>query len=249
MSILDYKITDALVALYGVCMLPDVLTGSPAENKKCFDRLVQLGVAPQVNGLIETLASAGGAAEIGAAVEGLAGTTVQQLLEELGGYVVANELKLPAATAVKLGGITVGSGLTADEQGRLSLAGYREGVDLYGDLSGHLADRGCHTTEEERQTWHAKQDAPLRAESLPEAGTALSPNTLYLPAAAVESYQFLPPASGWAHGRITLAEGAEITFGTGSSFVGSAPTLIAGKTYEFDVLDGVWIFAEVVSAA
>ena len=55
MSIQNYKITDALVELYGVCQLPDVLTGSPLENKKCFDRLVQHGVAPQVNGLIEAL--------------------------------------------------------------------------------------------------------------------------------------------------------------------------------------------------
>jgi len=249
MSIQNYKITDALVELYGVCQLPDVLTGSPLENKKCFDRLVQHGVAPQVNGLIEALASAGGAGEIGAAVEGLEGATVQQLLEEMQRYISANELKMPRATPEKLGGVTVGDGLTADESGRLSLAGYVEGVDLFEAVPQHLADTERHTSETEKQVWNGKQDAPARAAALPESGQPLAANTLYVPTAAVESYQFVPPAAGWAHGRITLAETAAVTFAAGSSFVGGIPALTAGKTYEFDVLDGAWIFAEVVSEA
>lgn len=80
---------------------------------------------------------------------------------------------------------------------------------------------------------------------MPESGTALSEDTVYTPTSAVGTYQFVPPASGWAHGSFTTAENAAVTFAGGSRFLGQAPEIAAGKTYEFDVLDCVWAIQEV----
>lgn len=88
---------------------------------------------------------------------------------------------------------------------------------------------------------------PVTATALPDSGTALTDNTIYNVASAVSTYQFAPPASGWAHGKFTTDATVAITFASGS-FVGSVPEFKAGKTYEFDVLNGVWVFVEVVSA-
>ena len=88
---------------------------------------------------------------------------------------------------------------------------------------------------------------PVTATALPDSGTALTDNTIYNVGYAVSTYQFAPPASGWAHGTFTTDATVAITFSSGS-FVGSAPVFEASKTYEFDVLNGVWAFVEVVSA-
>ena len=89
-------------------------------------------------------------------------------------------------------------------------------------------------------------EAPAaEASALPESGTALSEDTVYTPTSAVGTYQFVPPASGWAHGSFTTAENAAVTFAGGSRFLGQAPERAAGKTYEFDGLDCVWAIQEV----
>ena len=88
---------------------------------------------------------------------------------------------------------------------------------------------------------------PVTATALPDSGTALTDNTIYNVGSAVSTYQFAPPASGWAHGKFTTDATVAITFSSGS-FVGSAPEFKASKTYEFDVLNGVWAFVEVVNA-
>lgn len=87
---------------------------------------------------------------------------------------------------------------------------------------------------------------PNTATALPASGTALTANTIYAVADAVGTYAFTPPSSGWAHGKFTTGASVSVSF-TGT-FLGSAPTVEASKTYEFDVFDGVWAVQEVVSA-
>jgi len=83
MSILDHKISQLDIDTAGVAALPDVLTGSADENKKLFDRLVHQVVSQKFNALLEELSSELGAEQIGAAVEGISGSNVQQLLKNL----------------------------------------------------------------------------------------------------------------------------------------------------------------------
>ena len=90
------------------------------------------------------------------------------------------------------------------------------------------------------------QAPPATATALPASGTALTANTIYAVADAVGTYAFTPPATGWAHGRFTTGSSASVSFA--GTFMGAAPSVEASKTYEFDVLDGVWAVQEVVSA-
>ena len=87
---------------------------------------------------------------------------------------------------------------------------------------------------------------PASATVLPDSGTALTADTIYAVADAVGTYAFTPPATGWAHGKFTTGSSASVSFA--GTFLGTAPTIEASKTYEFDVLDGVWAVQEVVSA-
>ena len=84
MSLASYKITDAAVDRSGVIAAPDKLTGTAAQNKMVFDRLIRETVKELFNGLIDTLAGAGGASEIGTAeIGGLVGGDVQTALGSL----------------------------------------------------------------------------------------------------------------------------------------------------------------------
>ena len=87
---------------------------------------------------------------------------------------------------------------------------------------------------------------PATATALPQSGTALTANTLYNVSAAVGTYSFKAPATGWAHGKFTTGSSVSVSFA--GTFMGAAPSIEASKTYEFDVLDGVWAVQEVVSA-
>ena len=87
---------------------------------------------------------------------------------------------------------------------------------------------------------------PNTATTLPDSDTALTANTIYAVADAVGTYAFTPPESGWAHGTFTTGSSASVSFA--GTFLGAAPSIEASKTYEFDVLDGVWAVQEVVSA-
>ena len=89
------------------------------------------------------------------------------------------------------------------------------------------------------------QAAPITTTILPDSGTALANNTIYN--VAVRTYTFTPPTTGWAHGKFTTAS-SSVSVSFSGTFIGAAPTIEASKTYEFDVLDGVWAVQEVVSA-
>lgn len=90
------------------------------------------------------------------------------------------------------------------------------------------------------------QAAPITTTILPDSGTALANNTIYNVAVTVGTYAFTPPSTGWAHGKFTTGSSASVSFA--GTFLGTAPSIEASKTYEFDVLDGVWAVQEVVSA-
>ena len=90
------------------------------------------------------------------------------------------------------------------------------------------------------------QAAPITTTILPDSGTALANNTIYNVAVAVRTYAFTPPATGWAHGKFTTGTSVSVSFA--GTFLGTAPTIEASKTYEFDVYNGVWVVQEVVSA-
>ena len=87
---------------------------------------------------------------------------------------------------------------------------------------------------------------PSQRDALPASGTALTANTIYAVADAVGTYAFTPPDTGWAHGMFTTGSSVSVSFA--GTFMGAAPTIEASKTYEFDVLNGVWAVQEVVSA-
>ena len=92
-----------------------------------------------------------------------------------------------------------------------------------------------------------KQASSATLTALPTSGTALADNTIYNVANAVGTYVFTPPVTGQAHGKFTTAATVAISFATGATFIGAAPTIEASKTYEFDVLNGVWAVQEVVA--
>ncbi len=87
MALSDYKIQPGQITSKGVIAAPDKLTGTAAENKAVFDRLIREVVAAAVNGLVDGLTARTGAGEIGAAVSGLPGTDVQALLNSLKRYI------------------------------------------------------------------------------------------------------------------------------------------------------------------
>ena len=89
--------------------------------------------------------------------------------------------------------------------------------------------------------------AILKKSGLPASGTALTENTIYNVAAAVGTYQFVAPASGWAHGIFTTGSSVAITFESGAEFIGEKPEFEASTKYEFDVNNGVWAFGAVVT--
>ena len=140
-------------------------------------------------------------------------------------------------------GVAVPSGATLDEmalqladviekQNKITVSGILKG-DGAGGVSAAVAGTDYMTP-------------PATATALPSSGTALTANTIYAVADAVGTYAFTPSATGWAHGKFTTGSSASVSFA--GTFMGAAPSIEASKTYEFDVLDGVWAVQEVVSA-
>lgn len=94
--------------------------------------------------------------------------------------------------------------------------------------------------------FNASDSGPRNVSSLPASGAALTANTIYNVSSPVGTYVFVPPTSGWAHGKFTTSSSVSVSFS--GTFMGAAPTIEASKAYEFDVFDGVWAVQEVVSA-
>lgn len=103
MSILGQKISAGQIAANGVVNAPDRLTGTAAQNKALFDRLIRDCVAGLYNTLIDTLAGAGGAGEIGfTPITDFAGSNVQDVIENLKALVDTKEGGSEASAALAL---------------------------------------------------------------------------------------------------------------------------------------------------
>lgn len=128
MSFTDNKITDADIEAHGVQSQPNKLTGTAAQNKKAFDKLVTDIVKEKLNGLIDALMSAAAADEIGVdTITGIAAGTVQEALEAIvlsmqsitqgsvaDGSITAAKLADDSVIAAKIRDGEIGSGKLAD---------------------------------------------------------------------------------------------------------------------------------------
>lgn len=85
MALTDYRLTDANISASGVIAAADKLTGTAAENKAVFDRLVSQTVRTCLNGVIDCLTGTAGAGAVGMdAIAGLTGVTdVQSALRKI----------------------------------------------------------------------------------------------------------------------------------------------------------------------
>lgn len=122
MSLTDYKLNDADIASKGVVSAPDRMLGTAQQNKMVFDRLIREAVKGLYNGLIDALAGAGGAGEIGVEqLQDVAGDNVQAALEALSERVAekADGADVLAALALKSDKATVDAHLadTANPHG------------------------------------------------------------------------------------------------------------------------------------
>ena len=99
MSFTSQKITDSDITTYGVQSQPNKLSGSALQNKKAFDKLITEAVKAKFNALIDELVAITAAAQIGADVDGLTSTNVNDALAEL----------LEAMQHISQGGVAPGS--------------------------------------------------------------------------------------------------------------------------------------------
>lgn len=113
----DKRVTEAQMNENGVCAAPDRLTGTAAENKAVFDRLIREIVAGCLNPVIDELASTAGAAAVGAAVGSMAGDNVQTLLSALKALVDDRYTKAEADSLLGTNTNTLLANVTLDDAG------------------------------------------------------------------------------------------------------------------------------------
>lgn len=65
MALTDKKITDSQMTANGVVSAPDRLTGTAAQNKAVFDKLIRAVVSEALNGVIDEIVGSTGSAQIG----------------------------------------------------------------------------------------------------------------------------------------------------------------------------------------
>ena len=155
---------------------------------------------------------------------------------------------IPSAVANKQNKINTTGLLKGTGEGIVTAA--EAGVDyvtpnnVSAAVSGHNSNASAHSAQFDK-----KQNIPTQLTALPDSGTALTAGAEYNVADPVGTYVFTPPVSGWAFGRFsTNSTSVAVSFADGANYLGSAPTIETGKTYEFSVVNGVWAVAEVVSA-
>lgn len=161
-----------------------------------------------------------------------------------------NDAKTGIVAAIESKGVTVPDGSTLSDMGGL-IAGIPSGDYVTAPETAEVGQAIVVKSVDEygKPVDYAGSDyvvPPAAATELPVSGTALTANTIYSPTSAVGTYQFKAPSSGWAHGIFTTAASVAISFAAGSKFIGSAPSIEASKTYEFDVYNGVWAVQEVI---
>ena len=84
MAFTDYIITQSEIEENGIQSQPNRLTGTAAQNKAAFDKLITAVVKVKLNGLIAALRDTAAAGEIGiTSIAGMTAGNVQAALEEL----------------------------------------------------------------------------------------------------------------------------------------------------------------------
>ena len=146
--------------------------------------------------------------------------------------------EVTSSTATNLTGLLKGNGTNV--KAAVSGVDYATPNNVSTAVANHNNSDSAHS-----ELFVGKQNAPAFATALSTSGTALTANTLYNVSAAVGTYSFKAPATGWAHGIFTTGTTPNITF-TGK-IIGKLPTFKANKKYEFDVYNGAWIVQEVVT--
>lgn len=217
MAIKDLKISEAQVNQKGVVSAPDKLAGTAAENKAVFDRLVRDIVVPNFNNLLDDLSGLGGAGNIGAVVEGLAGSNVQALLANLKKHTDDTVTNIGAMSSFngRNGAVVPEEGdYNADqitETGRQFVTpGEKAG---WNRIAPHVEDEEAHLTGRERDEWN--QITPHAADTsihLNGNGTFLAAHpvgSIYFSASAVNpGDQFGGTWVAWGQGRVPLGVGS-----------------------------------------
>lgn len=110
MALTNYKITDGDITTKGVVAAPDKLTGTAAQNKAIFDRLIREILKADINNVIDALVATSGASEIGfTAITGLSQNNVQAAIGALKSITdsKADDAGTTAALALKADKTTV----------------------------------------------------------------------------------------------------------------------------------------------
>ena len=103
MSLNNYKITQANITQKGVVAAPDKLTGTAAENKAIFDRLIREVIMSDFNNVIDALAATSGASEIGFAdITGVSAANVQAAIAVLKGIADTKAASSDVASSLAL---------------------------------------------------------------------------------------------------------------------------------------------------
>lgn len=147
--------------------------------------------------------------------------------------------EVTSSTATNLTGLLKGNGTSVEAA--VPEVDYATPNNVSTAVANHNNSDSAHS-----ELFVGKQDAPAFATALPTSGTALTANTLYNVSAAVGTYSFTAPATGWAHGYFATDSTVNVSFS--GQFVGAAPSIVANAVYEFDVFDGIWAVQEVASA-
>lgn len=121
MSLTEKKATDALLQT-GVVGAPDKLTGTAAENKAVFDRLIRNVAAQCLNPVVDELAGEGGAAAIGARNE-----SVQAAIDSMVRSGAIRQIRLNGDNVIEVTGDGVNWMMTASS-GHIILDGAGEAL-------------------------------------------------------------------------------------------------------------------------
>ncbi len=159
MALANKKITDSVLRT-GVISAPDKLTGTAAENKMVFDRLIRNIVAQSLNPLIDELAGENGAAAIG-----FSGGNLGMFTAETKNHIVSKDN--PHGISVKQIGAETPEG--AQNKVNEALLSHQKDVKAHASILSAIVQEAVnlHTSQQYRGTllvtipvslWHQAQD-------------------------------------------------------------------------------------------
>ena len=154
------KITQEQMDAVGVVSAPDVLSGTPSENKSIFDKMVRQLIAPAYNQAVDAIEEINETETGIQAAEELRVQAEEDRRENEDGRVSAEELRMSAEET-----------RTANEEGRVAGEAVRVEAELLrvqAETARSAAEQERTSAEEERDTAEAEREA---AEALRESTT------------------------------------------------------------------------------